>query len=103
MEQERRFSTFWTLTFDLDFPKIGLLDPEPVLMQKIRAIGPTVGAGEAQKHRNTRTHSKTIHMDSHLSETTLADKCTLLMLGGFPLPSVLCKDPGKVHASPNDT
>ena len=45
------------MTFDLDFPKVGLLDPEPVLVQKIRAIGPTVGAGEARKHRKTHTHT----------------------------------------------
>ncbi len=30
-------------------------------MQKLRAIGPTVGAGEVLKHKHT--HSKTIYMD----------------------------------------
>ncbi len=38
------------LDLDLDFQKISLSQSGPVLMQKIRTIGPTVGAGGAVKH-----------------------------------------------------
>ncbi len=47
-------STFQILTLDLDLQKIGQLRPEPILMQKIRAIGPTVRSGEALEDRTDR-------------------------------------------------
>ena len=49
------------MTFDLDLQKIGLADTEPVLIPKIRSIGPTVRAGEALKAKHTNTFVNNIY------------------------------------------
>ncbi len=49
-QKDNFFSSFSTLTFDLDFQKISNCHPKPISTPKIKILGPTVAAGEDVTH-----------------------------------------------------